>query len=214
MTKRYAIKNIFRTLQGEGFHSGTPAVFVRFAGCNLWSGRAETRERDAGLSTLGCSRWCDTDFVGGERLEAAEVVARAKDVGGRIRFMVLTGGEPMLQLDRELALALSDAGYYLALETNGTREVPTGLVDWITVSPKCFDERWVQRGGNELKLVYPAGADPEAFRQASVGGFDWLYLQPEDGPKKDANTACCVAYALAHPHWRLSFQTHKALGIE
>lgn len=206
----YAVKEIFLTLQGEGAHAGRAAVFCRFAGCNLWSGREQDR------ATATC-RFCDTDFVGtdgtlGGRYISADDLAdtiAAQWVGAADRYAVLTGGEPLLQLDAALLDALHRRGFAVAIETNGTIEVPTG-VDWICVSPKAGAELVVRRG-HELKLVYPqTGAAPEDF--ASLG-FERFSLQPMDGPDVADNTARVVDYCLRHPQWRLSLQTHKTLGI-
>jgi 7-carboxy-7-deazaguanine synthase len=207
----YAVKEIFLTLQGEGGQAGRAAVFCRFAGCNLWSGREQDR-----LSAV-CT-FCDTDFVGmdgpggGRFATAAELAAaveRAWAGGAGDRLVVLTGGEPLLQLDDELIAALHARGFSLALETNGTLPAPAG-VDWICVSPKA-DAAVVQTSGQELKLVYPqAGVDPARFEGLD---FERFLLQPMDGPDREANTAAAIAYCLAHPRWRLSVQTHKYLGI-
>ena len=206
----YAVKEIFLTLQGEGAHAGRAAVFCRFAGCNLWSGREQDR------ATATC-RFCDTDFVGtdgtlGGRYSSADELAdtiAAQWVGAADRYTVLTGGEPLLQLDTALLDALHARGFAVAIETNGTIEVPEG-VDWICVSPKAGAELVVRRG-HELKLVYPqTGARPEDFADLSFQRFS---LQPMDGPDAAANTARVVDYCLRHPQWRLSLQTHKTLGI-
>ena len=207
----YAVKEIFLTLQGEGGQAGKAAVFCRFAGCNLWSGREQDR---AGAV---CS-FCDTDFVGmdgpgGGRFADAQALAEAVEAawegGADNRLVVLTGGEPLLQVDAALIAALHGRGFSLALETNGTLEVPDG-VDWICVSPKA-DAPVVQTRGQELKLVYPqAKALPERFEGLD---FERFLLQPMDGPDRDANTRAAIAYCLAHPRWRLSVQTHKYLGI-
>jgi len=206
----YAVKEIFLTLQGEGAHAGRAAVFCRFAGCNLWSGREQDR------ATATC-RFCDTDFVGtdgtlGGRYISADELAdtiTAQWVGAADRYTVLTGGEPLLQLDTALLDALHARGFAIAIETNGTIEVPTG-VDWICVSPKAGAE-FVVRRGHELKLVYPqTGAQPEDFAGLA---FERFSLQPMDGPDVAANTARAVDYCLRHPQWRLSLQTHKTLGI-
>jgi 7-carboxy-7-deazaguanine synthase (Cx14CxxC type) len=207
----YAVKEIFLTLQGEGGQAGRAAVFCRFAGCNLWSGREQDR-----LSAV-CT-FCDTDFVGmdgpgGGRFAAAEdlaaAVERAWAGGAGDRLVVLTGGEPLLQLDEALIAALHARGFSLALETNGTLRAPAG-VDWICVSPKA-EAAVVQTSGQELKLVYPqVGVDPARFEQLD---FERFLLQPMDGPDREANTAAAIAYCLAHPRWRLSVQTHKYLGI-
>jgi len=211
----YAVKEAYYTLQGEGFHTGRPAVFLRFTGCNLWSGREADRDRGPG----GCSRWCDTDFVGtdgaggGRFATAAELaghVERAWPGGGDgRRFVVCTGGEPLLQLDEPLVDALHDAGFAVAVETNGTLPVPRGL-DWICVSPKRGGDL-VVRAGHELKLVVvQEGLPPERFAALD---FQHFSLQPMDGPERDRHTRFAVEHCLAHPRWRLSLQTHKLLGI-
>jgi 7-carboxy-7-deazaguanine synthase len=207
----YAVKEIFLTLQGEGGQAGRAAVFCRFAGCNLWSGR------EADRASAQC-RFCDTDFVGtdgtrGGSYASATALADAiaQEWGDRRehRFVVLTGGEPLLQADTALLDALHARGFSIAVETNGTIEPPAGL-DWLCVSPKAGTELRV-RAGQELKLVYPqAGAHPEDFAALA---FERFSLQPMDGPDLAANTARAVDYCLAHPQWRLSLQTHKALGI-
>ncbi len=207
----YSVKEIFYTLQGEGLNAGRPAVFCRFAGCNLWSGREEDRARAA------CT-FCDTDFVGmdgpgGGRFATpdalADAVEQAWTGGPRDRLVVCTGGEPLLQLDPELIDALHARGFAIALETNGTLPAPAG-VDWICVSPKGATPV-VQRQGQELKLVYPqAGVDPAAFEGWD---FERFLLQPMDGPDREGATRAAIDYCLAHPRWRLSVQTHKYLGI-
>jgi 7-carboxy-7-deazaguanine synthase (Cx14CxxC type) len=207
----YAVKEIFLTLQGEGGQAGRPAVFCRFAGCNLWSGREEDR------ADAVCT-FCDTDFVGmdgpgGGRFADAEALAAAIEAawrgGADDRLVVLTGGEPLLQLDEPLITALHGHRFSLALETNGTLPVPPG-VDWICVSPKA-DAPVVQTRGQELKLVYPqVGVDPVRFEGMA---FERFLLQPMDGPDRAANTAAAIDYCLAHPRWRLSVQTHKYIGI-
>lgn len=207
----YSVKEIFYTLQGEGYHTGTPAVFCRFARCNLWTGREEHR-------AIAICRFCDTDFVGtdgpgGGRFALAEDLAQAvQDCWGDrpgTRFVVCTGGEPLLQLDDALVKALHAFGFRIAIETNGTLVAPAGI-DWICVSPKAGAEL-VLRQGDELKLVYQqdeiAPADVEHL------DFEHWFLQPMDGPDRDTHTANAVDYCLAHPHWRLSLQTHKYLGI-
>ena len=207
----YAVKEIFKTLQGEGAQAGRAAVFCRFSGCNLWSGREEDR------ATAAC-RFCDTDFVGmdgtdGGRYAASDDLAAAIErvwEGPRDhRFVVLTGGEPLLQVDRALIEALHARGFQIALETNGTIELPVGI-DWVCVSPKTPGELKVKKG-HELKLVYPqVDVRPEAF----VGlDFRRFSLQPMDGPDVAENTRLVIAYCLAHPQWQLSMQTHKHLGI-
>jgi 7-carboxy-7-deazaguanine synthase len=207
----YAVKEIFLTLQGEGGQAGRPAVFCRFAGCNLWSGREQDRAE-------AVCKFCDTDFVGmdglgGGRFADADALAEAVEAawqgGADNRLVVLTGGEPLLQLDESLIAALHRRGFSLALETNGTIAAPPG-VDWICVSPKA-DAPVVQTRGQELKLVYPQnGVDPARFEGLA---FERFALQPMDGPALAQNTQAAIAYCLAHPRWRLSVQTHKYLGI-
>ena len=207
----YAVKEIFLTLQGEGGQAGRPAVFCRFAGCNLWSGREQDR------ATAICN-FCDTDFVGldgpggGRFADAdtlADVVEAAWTGGPSDRLTVLTGGEPLLQVDAALVDALHARGFAIALETNGTLAVPVGI-DWVCVSPKA-QAPVAQTAGQELKLVYPQpGVDPARFEGLD---FERFLLQPMDGPDRAANTEAAIAYCLAHPRWRLSVQTHKYLGI-
>jgi 7-carboxy-7-deazaguanine synthase (Cx14CxxC type) len=207
----YSVKEIFLTLQGEGGQAGRPAVFCRFAGCNLWSGREVDRAQAV------CT-FCDTDFVGmdgpgGGRFPDAEALADAVAAtwtgGPDNRLVVCTGGEPLLQLDAPLIGALHARGFTIAVETNGTLAAPAG-VDWICVSPKA-QAQVVQTSGQELKLVFPqAGVDPQRFAALD---FERFYLQPMDGPDRVANTEAAIAYCLAHPQWRLSVQTHKYLGI-
>jgi 7-carboxy-7-deazaguanine synthase len=207
----YSVKEIFLTLQGEGGQAGRAAVFCRFAGCNLWSGREQDRAKAV------CT-FCDTDFVGtdgvgGGKFETAVALAAAVEAawtgGAHERLVVITGGEPMLQLDEALIGALHGRGFSIAVESNGTLAAPPG-VDWLCVSPKA-DSLIVQTRGQELKLVYPqAGVDPARFEGLD---FERFYLQPMDGPDQAANTAATVAYCLAHPQWRLSVQTHKYLGL-
>jgi 7-carboxy-7-deazaguanine synthase (Cx14CxxC type) len=207
----YAVKEIFLTLQGEGAQAGRPAVFCRFAGCNLWSGREPDRAEAV------CA-FCDTDFVGmdgegGGRFATPAALAAAVEAawrgGAGHRLAVLTGGEPLLQVDAPLLEALHARGFEVALETNGTIAAPQG-VDWICVSPKA-DAPLLQTRGQELKLVYPQpGVDPARFEHLD---FERFLLQPMDGPDRAANTQAAIAYCLAHPRWRLSVQTHKYLGI-
>ena len=207
----YSVKEIFLTLQGEGGQAGRPAVFCRFAGCNLWNGLERDRARAV------CS-FCDTDFVGtdgegGGKFETpdalADAVVAAWRGGEAGRLVVCTGGEPLLQLDRALIAALHERGFEIAIESNGTLEAPGGI-DWICVSPKA-DAPLAQRSGQELKLVFPqAGVDPARFEGLD---FERFYLQPMDGPGREANTQAAVAYCLSHPLWRLSVQTHKYLGL-
>ena len=206
----YAIKEIFYTLQGEGAKAGTPAVFCRFTGCNLWSGREEDR------ATAQC-RFCDTDFVGADGVRGRPsatgepLAAKCREAAGEsgATLVVLTGGEPMLQVDAALIDALHGAGFEIAIETNGTLPVP-GAIDWVCVSPKA-GTTLAQRTGDELKLVYPQdGLDPGSLRGLA---FTHLFLQPMDGPVQRENTSAAVAYCKSHPEWRLSLQTHKLLGI-
>ncbi|HKQ27001.1 MAG TPA: 7-carboxy-7-deazaguanine synthase [Burkholderiales bacterium] len=208
----YAVKEIFYTLQGEGANTGSPAVFLRFAGCNLWSGREEDR------ASAVC-RFCDTDFVGtdgqggGRFAEAdslADAVLAAWPAGVEShRFVVCTGGEPLLQLDESLLDSLHARRFRVAIETNGTQPVPRG-VDWVCMSPKAGASLVVERG-DELKLVYPqAGAEPGRYEALD---FPHFFLQPMDGPDRARNTELAVAYCRAHPRWRLSLQTHKLIGI-
>jgi len=211
----YAVKEVFYTLQGEGANTGRAAVFCRFARCNLWSGH------EADRSTATC-RFCDTDFVGtdgpgGGRFADAEELADAvertwtdgRSSEGGHRFVVCTGGEPLLQLDGSAVEALHARGFTVAVETNGTVALPPGL-DWVCVSPKA-DAPLVVTGGDELKLVFPQeGAEPERYADLAFGHF---WLQPMDGPDRDANTRAAIDYCLGHPAWRLSVQVHKYLGI-
>jgi len=208
----YAVKEIFYTLQGEGANAGRPAVFCRFAGCNLWSGREQDREQSV------CT-FCDTDFVGtngegGGKFATADALADAvertwKAATRENRFVVCTGGEPLLQLDAALIDALHARGFEIAVETNGTIAAPKG-VDWICVSPKA-DAELKQLSGDELKLVYPQEkAKPERFENLA---FRHFLLQPMDGPDAAKNTETATAYCLTHPKWRLSLQTHKMIGI-
>lgn len=206
----YAVKEIFYTLQGEGVHAGRPAVFCRFAGCNLWTGREQDR------ASAVCD-FCDTDFVGigpdGGRFETPEALADAVasrwPAGGERPFVVCTGGEPLLQLDAPAIDALHARGFEVAVETNGTQPIPRGL-DWVCVSPKA-SAPLVVTGGDELKLVYPQPlALPERFTALD---FRHWRLQPMDGPHLPENTRAAVEYCLAHPRWRLSVQTHKVIGV-
>jgi 7-carboxy-7-deazaguanine synthase (Cx14CxxC type) len=209
----YSVKEIYYTLQGEGYHSGAPAVFCRFSGCNLWSGREE--DRVAAKCTF-----CDTDFVGtngpnggkfGDHAALAAAVRSLWPVGaGRGRpLVVCTGGEPLLQLDEKLVAAFHENGFIVAVETNGTCIPPPGI-DWICVSPKQGVPLALSEG-SEIKLVYPQrGAPPEMFEDLD---FEQFYLQPMDGPDRERNTQAAVAYCLQHPQWRLSLQTHKFAGI-
>jgi 7-carboxy-7-deazaguanine synthase (Cx14CxxC type) len=206
----YSVKEIYYTLQGEGAQTGRAAVFLRFAGCNLWTGL----ERDRGDAVC---QFCDTDFVGtdgpgGGKFRSAEALAEAVAAewpGGARPYVVCTGGEPLLQLDDAAIAALHAKGFEVGIETNGTQIAPTGI-DWICVSPKAGAEL-VQTRGNELKLIYPQpGAEPERYAGLA---FDNFFLQPMDNPRRTANTEAAIAYCLAHPQWRLSLQTHKLTGI-
>jgi 7-carboxy-7-deazaguanine synthase (Cx14CxxC type) len=207
----YSVKEIFYTLQGEGANVGTPAVFLRFAGCNLWSGREEDR------ATAVC-RFCDTEFVGtdgtgGGKFATAEQLAAAVQHewpgNGARRFVVCTGGEPLLQLDPPLVAALHARGFRVAIETNGTLEPPAGI-DWVCMSPKAEAPLALTRG-DELKLIHPqAGAEPERYDTLA---FTHFFLQPMDGPQLALNTRLAVEYCMRHPRWRLSLQTHKLIGI-
>jgi 7-carboxy-7-deazaguanine synthase (Cx14CxxC type) len=218
----YTVKEIFYTLQGEGAHTGRAAVFCRFSGCNLWSGREEDRSR-------AVCQFCDTDFVGvgpdGGRFKSAKELADAVDrcwtgeAGGERRgvgsgrrerkFVVCTGGEPLLQLDETAIAELHQRGFEVAVETNGTRTAPKSL-DWICVSPKA-GAPFLQKSGNELKLVYPQeNAAPEKFADLDLQHF---FLQPMDGAEVAINTERAIEYCLRHPQWRLSIQTHKLVGV-
>jgi 7-carboxy-7-deazaguanine synthase len=207
----YAVKEIFLTLQGEGAQAGRRAVFCRFAGCNLWTGREKDRAK-------AVCRFCDTDFVGtdgtlgGKYRNAAalaEVIAESWGQGSEDRYVVLTGGEPMLQVDEELIDALHERGFTIAIESNGTFAIPRSI-DWICVSPKAGSEL-IQTSGDELKLVWPqAGSDVE--RLAGLD-FTHLLLQPLDDPNAAGNVQACIDLVMADPRWRLSLQTHKSLGL-
>ncbi len=212
----YSVREMYYTLQGEGAHTGRPAVFLRFAGCNLWSGREEHR-------AAAVCRFCDTQFVGtdgpgGGKFENAQALVDAvasKWPGaakGAQRYVVCTGGEPLLQLDTALIDALHADGFEIGVESNGTIAAPDGI-DWLCVSPKANAEL-VQRSGQELKLVYPQvepEAQPERFADLP---FEHFFLQPLDGPELANNTRAAIDYCLAHPHWKLSVQTHKVVGID
>lgn len=208
----YRIKEVFYSLQGEGFHSGRPAIFCRFSHCNLWTGKEKDRAQ-------AICQFCDTDFVGTDGQNGG-VFATADALTAHLLqfwpdantppFVVLTGGEPLLQVNDALIEALHTEGVEIAVETNGTLKAPTGI-DWLCVSPKA-GAPLIQTSGNELKLVYPQPAlMPEQVAQLA---FDYFYLQPMDGPHAQAHTREALAYCLAHPKWRLSLQTHKLLGID
>ena len=213
----YQVKELFRTLQGEGANAGRVAVFCRFTGCNLWSGNP----RDRAIGRGDCSRWCDTEFVGtdgegGGKFHSAEALAAAArhswehEVDGDLRpLFVGTGGEPLLQLDTALVGALHERGFEVAIETNGSLAVPEG-VDWVCVSPKAGSELIVTRG-QELKLVMPQeGIDPADYLSLD---FTHRFIQPKDGPDKEKDLQLALDYCLAHPQWRLSLQSHKFIGI-
>lgn len=209
----YTVKEIFYTLQGEGANAGKAAVFCRFSGCNLWTGREEDRHR-------AICQFCDTDFFGigddGGKFTSASYLAdavnakwQADENDGNEKFVVCTGGEPLLQLDEALVAEFHSRGFTVAVETNGTQNPPAGI-DWICVSPKAGAEL-VIKSGDELKLVYPQrGAMPEAFSSLS---FDNFFLQPMDGDDATENTRRAIEYCMSHPKWRLSIQTHKLVGI-
>ncbi len=208
----YSAKEVFLTVQGEGGQAGRPAVFLRFSGCNLWSGREQDRE------TAVCT-FCDTDFVGVDGggggkfrtpdLLADHVAGMWRGRQGDPKLVVCTGGEPLLQLDAALIAALKTRGFEVAIESNGTLEAPDGI-DWVCVSPKA-DAEVIQIKGQELKLVYPqAKAMPERFEHLD---FERFWLQPLDGPDQAENTAAAIEYCLTHPQWRLSVQTHKYIGV-
>jgi 7-carboxy-7-deazaguanine synthase (Cx14CxxC type) len=210
--KTYKVKEIYYTLQGEGAQTGRPAVFCRFTGCNLWSGREEDRAE-------AICQFCDTDFWGtdgvhGGRYTAEELAQQLTDLWPKGEagkpYVVCTGGEPLLQLDEPLIEAMHQQGFEVAVETNGTQPAPAGL-DWICVSPKAGAEV-VLKEGHELKLVHPQpGAEPERFKNLT---FDHFFLQPMDSPQQAENIQACLQYCLAHPQWRLSLQTHKVLDID
>lgn len=209
----YAVKEIYYTIQGEGLHVGRPAVFCRFAGCNLWSGREDARER-------AICKFCDTDFVGidgphGGDYPTPEALAQAianlwpANGTGPQPMVVCTGGEPLLQLDEPLIHALHTRGFYIAVESNGTRQPPPGI-DWLCISPKA-GTRLLATRGNELKLVYPQPDLPPA--DVEHLDFQHFLLQPMDGPQQSENTQVAADYCMAHPKWRLSLQLHKMLGL-
>ncbi len=211
----YQVKEIFYTLQGEGTNAGRPAVFCRFAGCNLWSGREQDR------ASAVC-KFCDTDFVGtngtlgGKFADAAaladQIQAQWPSADPAYRFVVMTGGEPLLQVDSPLVDALHARGFQIAVETNGTIAAPEGI-DWICVSPKA-GAQWVQREGHELKVVWPqSGFSQDNLAELEAGNFNYRYLQPMDNPQRAENTELCVALCMQRPAWRLSLQTHKMTGI-
>ena len=212
----YSVKEIYFTLQGEGAHTGRAAVFLRFSGCNLWSGREQHRAE-------AVCKFCDTDFVGtdgpgGGKFASAESLAEAvtnawpEEAAARRRYVVCTGGEPLLQLDTVAIDALHAASFEIGVETNGTVSAPEGI-DWLCVSPKA-NALLVQRSGSELKLVYPQNEDAAQPGEFTDLDFEYFFLQPCDDENLQANTRAAVDYCLQHPQWRLSVQTHKILGID
>ena len=229
----YRVKNVFRTVQGEGFWAGRPAVFVRLVGCNMWSGYEEDRERDANRNGADCPLWCDTDFTkeGSEDLTAASLTDRMKEEGGNIDFCVLTGGEPFLQADAALVEALHEAGYQVSIETNGTVPIEEAFwseedgsvipPDWITCSPKLSEDRLQLEHFDELKLIVPdyRPADYSNFAERGeiheVNGEKRriLQVQPEDGPRLEEAKKLAVEIATENPDWQVSVQAHKMLGI-
>ena len=207
----YTVKEIFYTLQGEGRQAGRAAVFCRFSGCNLWSGREEDRSK-------AICQFCDTDFVGtgddggkfaGATALAARIAAEWRGVGGQ-PYVVFTGGEPLLQLDEALVDAMHAVGFEVAVETNGSLPAPAGI-DWICVSPKAGAD-WVQKSGHELKLVFPQPTLLPSQLPDDLA-FEHYYLQPMDSPLQRQNTQEAIAWCMAHPEWRLSVQTHKVINI-
>jgi organic radical activating enzyme len=232
--KGYRVKAIWKTLQGEGLFAGRPAVFVRLVGCNLWSGYQRTRERDAARTGADCPLWCDTEFTKeGSRLYGAdELAAAVRAEGGDIRFCVITGGEPLLQLDAPLVEALHERGFFIAIETNGTVSLAescgnpaTGQLvppDWIVCSPKLPEDKLVIEYFDELKLVVPgylpaqyrAFAGRQRVHDVQGSPLPLLWLQPEDGPRKGEATKLAIQTALSQPAWRVSVQTHKILDVE
>lgn len=197
----YLINEVFYTIQGEGYWTGRPAVFCRFSRCNLWTGREEDR------ATAIC-QFCDTDFLHGERYSLGELVSEISSLSEDCDFVVFTGGEPALQLDATLIDELHTLGFYIAIETNGTKPLPAGI-DWVCVSPKVNAVRIID-SGDELKFVYPQGVDPAMYLELD---FDHFWLSPMDGPNLTANTAKALTYCLKNPPWRLNVQTHKMIGV-
>lgn len=229
-TPAYQVKNIFHTLQGEGFFAGRPAVFVRLVGCNMWSGYEEDRTRDAERTGADCPLWCDTHFTkeGSQSLRAGELVEEMIAVGGDTRFCVFTGGEPLLQMDGPLIQALHEAGFQVAVETNGTIRLaesfpdqPELQPDWIVCSPKLPEEQLPLERFDELKLVIPDYrpkqyrnfADRARLHEIEGTKVPLLWLQPEDGPRLEEAKQLAVQLVLDNPNWRVSVQTHKVLGI-
>lgn len=226
--KRYTVKAVWRTLQGEGAWAGRPAVFVRFIGCNMWSGYDSDRQRDAERNTAACPLWCDTDFTkeGAQKLTAAELVSNMLGVAGAVRFCVLTGGEPFIQADGPLIEALHNAGFFVATETNGTISLRETFgdtpPDWVVCSPKLAADQLVLESMDELKLVVPdyqpsdfAGLAERTKIHELVGSeIKFLWLQPEDGPRASEASELAIELAQSNPIWRVSVQTHKVLGVE
>lgn len=211
-SRRYRVKEVFATLQGEGAQTGTAAVFLRFGGCNAWSGREEDRVRDLARTGARCAAWCDTEFAGGELVDLdtllAAVAKAAAEHPARPPLVVCTGGEPLLQLDDDIITGLHRAGYNVAVETNGSVRASV-RIDWLTVSPKWMDERWVQVTGDELKLVVPAFSVEDAAKRA--GKFAHYFVQPQGGVH--GSTKLAIDIVCRDPRWRLSMQTHKLLGL-
>ncbi|MBC5993532.1 7-carboxy-7-deazaguanine synthase QueE [Pontibacter cellulosilyticus] len=230
----YRVKSVWKTLQGEGLFAGRPAVFVRMVGCNLWSGYADTRERDAARTGANCPMWCDTDFTkeGSRAYTAAELAQEMRSVGGDVRFCVITGGEPLLHLKAELVEALHQAGFFIAIETNGTvslqeacwneEENRLEAPDWIVCSPKLPQEQLTLEYFDELKLVLPDYhpakysdfAQRQRLNEVQNNQLPLLWLQPEDGDRLHQATQMAINYALDNPEWRVSVQTHKILNVE
>jgi organic radical activating enzyme len=224
---RYAVKALWRTVQGEGTQAGRAAVFVRLAGCNLWSGFERDRARDAARSGADCPMWCDTEFAppGAVKLSAPDLARATAEAGGAVRFCVLTGGEPLLQADAALVRALHGEGFTVAVETNGTQRLadafgddPADHPDWVVCSPKLPEGELVLEACDELKLVVP-DYRPEAYGQFAErvrqhGGRRALWLQPEDGPRLTEATRLALDLVFENPRWRVSVQTHKALGVD